>query len=200
MLKIKGNYIYSNLKTSFLHLENFLLSCKKDELTGAIHFNFPKSYGYLLLLEGDIVGGIWEKEKQRISGTLAVQKILTQAKEKKGIINVSVLPHQIVTLITPYLSTNCQQKYSNLSYEYCHLAMLLSKLKGMDFTGYIEINFPNSSRQGLITMHKGKIKNIFDIYSDKAHQGQTIFIKPNDLKIVETSRQKKAFFNVYASI
>ena len=64
----KGTDVWRNLKTFFINIDKLLLFLKKQEFTGCIHFAFPDQEGIMLLQEGDVVGGIQERNDARKGG------------------------------------------------------------------------------------------------------------------------------------
>lgn len=199
MILPKGEIVYKNLKTFFIDIDKFLFSLKRDEFTGQVHFIFPNAECVIFLMEGDVVSGAEEIKGERYSGQKAVKEILALArKNPNGYITVYKLPPETVNLLTKVFSHPVKLIYKNLSAEFSHLGMLIAKLKDEKFTGYIEVQFPQDKKQGIILLEKGLIKAILSEESKiGVKEEMHIELRPTNLRIVEEAQRKGAIFNVF---
>lgn len=159
---LPGKTIWIDLKTAFINIDELLLYLKKRDFTGYFDFRFLKQHSAIFLLEGDVVNGIEESEKERKGGQYTVKEILQRSRQdKNGTITVSELPTSTVALLSEEFCCRVEILHKDLSSDFSNLVQFLAKLKHKRFSGYIELYYFNDdNKQAIVFLREGKIKAI----------------------------------------
>jgi hypothetical protein len=192
MIFPKKDAIYQNLNTSFTNFGELLVDLKENSFTGVVQVSFWEYEGILLLDNGNIVNATEEISGKIIAGQDAVKGVSNKAKEKDGTISVYVQNGEMITMLASVVKSKAV--FENLSTEFTSLEALITKLRGEEHTGYIEVNFEGNQQKGYIFLLAGRV-----IDSLLSARGEEISGQAVVNRILDLSGSLGATFNVYKS-
>lgn len=202
MLLPQGENIWKDMSTSFVDMDELLFFLKRDDFAGYLNIEFPDSQGVVFLQEGDLVNGVEQREKERMSGKGAVTGILEQARRgNDGWITVSKLPRQTVSVLSDVLCMSVVILHKGLSSDFSDLEKFVGKLRKEGFRGYIETRLSRGGQEGLIALDQGKVKAILtsdmQLVSMRENQADLDFMYS---KIIEGTKKVETLFDVFTAI
>ncbi len=159
MILPKGTPVWINLNAFFVDVDLMLIFLKKNQFTGFVKFEFAEDQFMILIDEGDVVAGAVINTTKGKSYGKSVSEIVLLTKKHKNIkITISKLLSETVGIYEDLFNENFEVIHKDLHSDFSNIIKFINKQQNDKFNGYIQLDFINSDKNGIIIMNDGKIR------------------------------------------
>lgn len=151
----KEKPVFENLNSYYVNLQRLLEHLQGEVGSGGIYLKSPSAEGAIFFDNEEFVDGIYEDKKEKLSGTKAVERLLTSSADDNYSISIyEIEPEQI------YFWTSipdATRTYEDLSTEFTSLEGLIKKMRTENLSGFIEVILESTKENGVIYFRNGEV-------------------------------------------
>ncbi|MCF8045378.1 MAG: hypothetical protein K9J83_05920 [Desulfarculaceae bacterium] len=167
MIFSKGTPVWSDMSSLFVNVDRLALFLKKNQFTGAIRLNTNSRMFVILMADGDIVAGAEKDPGRDETVSFSVDRILAAVEEHSDVrITVSKLEKDLVEIFSRLYDRNVLNQGKSVCAECSDPDTYLKSKKNENYSGYLCLNFPRSSRTAVISLANGIVEAVV---SDSIH-------------------------------
>jgi hypothetical protein len=147
--------VFENLNIYYLNIQKLLEHYQGEIGTGGVYFKSHSAEGVIFFDKDDILNGHFQEKTIELSGSEAVERLLSAANNYNFNVNVYQIPEEEVYF---WASIPTAEKiHKDLSTDFTDLERLIKKMASEKLTGYIEVSIGNGKETGLIFIINGRI-------------------------------------------
>jgi len=159
MILPKGTPVWVNLNAFFVDVDLMLIFLKKNQFTGFVKFEFAEEQYMILIDEGDVVAGAVINDSKGKSYGKSVSDIVMLTKKHKNIkITISKLLSETVRIYEDLFNENFEVIHKDLHSDFSNIIKFINKQQKDKFNGYVQLDFINSDKHGIVIISNGKIR------------------------------------------